>query len=162
MLEKRSNGEVYQEDVSGLEERLKSFVGEKKPAKKSPPPVMPALEKKSVPVNSDSGESPFKSLSEYDMLELTEALEPGEKLYCVSVKFDESNPMNSVGGIQAFAALKDLGRVLKTNPDFESLYEDNFYPVVQYFFAASNTDIEAKTNNAILNPNIDIVRISGK
>lgn len=143
MLEKRSNGEVYQEDVSGLEERLKSFVGEKKPAKKSPPPVMPALEKKSVPVNSDSGESPFKSLSEYDMLELTEALEPGEKLYCVSVKFDESNPMNSVGGIQAFAALKDLGRVLKTNPDFESLYEDNFYPVVQYFFAASNTDIEA-------------------
>lgn len=142
MLEKRSNGEVYQEDVSELEERLKSFVGEKKPVKKSPPPVMPALEKKPVAANPVSGESPFDSLSEYDMLELTEALEPGEKLYCVSVKFDESNPMKSVGGIQAFAALKDLGRVLKTNPDFESLYEDNFYPEVQYFFAASNTDME--------------------
>lgn len=143
MLEKRTNGEVYQEDVSELEERLKSFVGEKKPAKKSPPPVMPALEKKPVAAKPDSGESPFDGLSEYDMLELTEALEPGEKLYCVSVKFDESNPMKSVGGIQAFAALKDLGRVLKTNPDFESLYEDNFYPEVQYFFAASNTDIDA-------------------
>lgn len=142
MLEKRSNGEVYQEDVSELEERLKSFVGEKKPAKKSPPPVMPALEKNSVAAKVDSGESPFKSLSEYDLLELTEALEPGEKLYCVTVKFDGTNPMKSVGGIQAFAALKDLGRVLKTNPDFESLYEDNFYPEVQYFFAASGTDIE--------------------
>ena len=59
------------------------------------------------------------------MLELTEALEPGEKLYCVSVKFDESNPMNSVGGIQAFAALKDLGRVLKTNPDYLFVVDRN-------------------------------------
>jgi len=49
--------------------------------------------------------------------------------------------MNTVGGIQVYAALKSLGTVLKTVPEFEKLYEDNFFPVVEYFLAStSNLD----------------------
>ena len=52
--------------------------------------------------------------------------------------------MNSVGGIQVFAALKACGSVLKTVPDFDALYEDEFYPVVYYYLASASSaaDIE--------------------
>ncbi|MBO7122669.1 MAG: chemotaxis protein CheA, partial [Treponema sp.] len=59
-----------------------------------------------------------------------------QKLYSVDVRFDENNPMNSVGGIQVFAALKACGTVLKTVPDFDALYEDEFYPQVVYYLAS--------------------------
>jgi two-component system chemotaxis sensor kinase CheA len=70
------------------------------------------------------------------MLELKEAAEPGTTIYQVSVKFDETNPMKSVGGIQVYAALKDVGSVLKTVPDFEKLYEDEFYSEVVYYVSS--------------------------
>ena len=47
--------------------------------------------------------------------------------------------MNSVGGIQVFAALKACGTVLKTIPDFDALYEDEFHKDVTYFVATTNT-----------------------
>ena len=43
--------------------------------------------------------------------------------------------MNTVGGIQVFAALKSVGNVLKTVPDFDALYEDQFYEDVFYYIA---------------------------
>ena len=45
--------------------------------------------------------------------------------------------MNTVGGIQVFAALKSIGNVLKTVPDFDALYEDQFYENVFYYIATS-------------------------
>ena len=75
-------------------------------------------------------------LSEYEYLELKDSCQAGEKLWAVTVTFDESNPMNSVGGIQVFAALKNKGTVLKTVPDFDVLYEDVFQPEVVYYVAA--------------------------
>ena len=47
--------------------------------------------------------------------------------------------MNSVGGIQVFAALKSCGTVLKTVPDFDALYEDKFYKDVTYFISTTAT-----------------------
>ena len=47
--------------------------------------------------------------------------------------------MNSVGGIQVFSAIKAKGTVLKTVPDFDALYEDEFYPKVIYYVASSAT-----------------------
>ena len=63
----------------------------------------------------------------------------GQKLWGVTVVFDESNPMNSVGGIQVFAALKNRGLILKTIPDFDDLYEDDFHSQVIYFIATDAT-----------------------
>ena len=63
----------------------------------------------------------------------------------VRVEFDESNPMNSVGGIQVYAALKEFGAVLQTEPDFDALYSDDFHPVVTYYLVtdAEPVDVEA-------------------
>lgn len=149
MLESRANGSVYQEDVSPLLERLRAFIPEKndKKAKKTAPvqpaPVAPPVQP--VPVaaaSAPAGDAPVLSDDEY--AELSQVCEAGQKLWCVTVQFDESNPMNSVGGIQVFAALKACGAVLKTIPDFDALYEDEFYPTVKYYLASASSadDIE--------------------
>ena len=85
---------------------------------------------------------PASLISEYDVLELKELCEGAQRLWGVTVLFDESNPMNSVGGIQVFASLKEKGSVLKTIPDFDTLYEDEFQPKVVYFVASEATQDE--------------------
>lgn len=127
MLDVRLAGGKYDGDVEPLKNSLLNFLKPQKaaPAAKSAPKAGAAPP--TNPVKKSSA-----GISEYDWLELKEAAN-GAKVLKVSVHFDESNPMNSVGGIQVFAALKELGTVLKTNPDFDRLYEDNFYPTVDYF-----------------------------
>jgi two-component system chemotaxis sensor kinase CheA len=101
----------------------------------SPPPPPPAP---AAPAAS-AGE-----LSEADLDELKESVDGGMPVYRVSVKFDESSLMNTVGGIQVYAALKGSGTVLRTVPDFEQLYEDNFFPVVDYYYASAKSADEIR------------------
>ncbi len=151
MLEARKNGSVYQENVSPIVEKIQSYIpakgAKKKPvAAASAPAASVPVEKKPEPVpqSSASGMPPVPPLSDSDYTELKQATPEGQKLWSVNVTFDESNPMNSVGGIQVFASLKGIGAVLKTIPDFESLYEDTFYAQVVYYIAtdAKQEDIE--------------------
>ncbi|MBR1640370.1 MAG: chemotaxis protein CheA [Treponema sp.] len=143
MLESRQNGSVYEEDVSGIEEKLHAYIPSKdgaKPAKQAAPkpapaPAAPAPVAQAPAASSASGIT-VPELSEDDFAELKQACEGKQKLWCVTVKFDENNPMNSVGGIQVFAALKSVGNVLKTVPDFDALYEDQFYETVFYYIAS--------------------------
>lgn len=159
MLESRQNGFVYEEDVSEIVAKLKSYIPEKgaKNKKHSAPPAgfgpklgNPAdvsAEKAELsgsavaPESSSSGLNPFvyPPLSEEEFTELKNSCEGNQKVWRVAVKFDENNPMNSVGGIQVFAALKALGSVLKTVPDFDALYEDEFYEFVYYYMASDST-----------------------
>lgn len=150
MLESRKGGSVYEEDVSGLVQKIMGFIPEKDSkkkksgssgvklpagmvgAKKEEPAPAPAA---SAPAAEDNGIPPVPPLSEDEFKELKDATEEGQKLWSVNVVFDEANPMNSVGGIQVFAALKNAGTVLKTVPDFEELYEDEFHPQVVYYVA---------------------------
>lgn len=150
MLEARQNGSVYDADVEPIKNTLKAFI----PGKGGAAPKAPAAEKPvavSSPVASPVAAapvsemvSPVELLSEYELLELKDACEAGQKLWGVTVLFDESNPMNSVGGIQVFAALKNKGVILKTIPDFDDLYGDEFHPKVIYYLAtnASGDDLE--------------------
>ncbi len=82
-----------------------------------------------------AGRTQSGQLSEYEVLELREAAATGQTIYQISVQFNPDNPMNTVGAIQVFAALKDVGQVLKTDPDFESLYDDIFHPQVIYWIS---------------------------
>jgi two-component system chemotaxis sensor kinase CheA len=141
MLEQRMEGSVYQEDTSATEARLHALLpagGGKNAAK--PKVSMP---QKAAPVLQQAAPaaSPVH-LSEYELLELKEAAEKGTPIYRVAVKFDDNNPMKSVGGIQVYAALKDLGSVLKTVPDFEKLYEDEFYPEIVYYVSSKRPDAD--------------------
>ncbi len=148
MLEARQNGSVYEEDVSELVAKLESYVPKKDSKKKhsAPPSVFgPKLEKVAPPAAPSAPaanpDNPFNypPLSEEEFEELKNACEGKQKVWRVAVKFDENNPMNSVGGIQVFAALKALGSVLKTVPDFDALYEDEFYECVYYYLASDST-----------------------
>ncbi len=151
MLEARSSGSVYQEDVSSIVAKIESFIPKKgeskkaaskpgtgptKPAAKAPAaaPASPAPS----PAPATTEIPPLPSLSEDEYEELKEATEEGCKLWTVNVVFDESNLMNSVGGIQVFASLKNVGSVLKTVPDFEELYGDEFHYQVVYYISTSN------------------------
>lgn len=143
MLEARQNGSVYQENIDDLENKLHAYIPQKGDAKQkvsAPKPVAPvsAPVQTAVPVQAAPAQSSgmiLPDLSESEFAELKETCEGSQKLWCVAVKFDENNPMNTVGGIQVFAALKSVGNVLKTVPDFDALYEDQFYEDVFYYIA---------------------------
>ena len=139
MLEARSEGAVYEEDISEIKATLHGVL-----EKQDPAPAQAA-----VPADVSAVEDlKDKELSEYEILELLESADENETVFQVKVFFNEDNPMNTVGGVQLFAALKSLGMVLKTYPDFDTLYEDVFHPVVLYYVATSadSTKLEAKVN----------------
>ena len=105
MLEQRANGSIYQEDVTPILNRLHALLpegGEKKkksspPPQSAPKPVAPPPQPVAAAAPSSASSS---SLSVDEYRELKESLQGSQKLYCIDVRFDESNPMNSVGGIQ--------------------------------------------------------------
>jgi two-component system chemotaxis sensor kinase CheA len=150
MLDSRSDGEPYTGDTSAELGRLASFIPARKGAKASAaktPAVAASVQatspapKAAAPVQpvSTAGAS---GLTEYEILEMREAAGTDRSVYLLTVAFDESNIMNTVSPIHVFAALRDSGTVLKTDPDFEKLYEDEFQPVVKYFIASTKTGDE--------------------
>jgi len=155
MLEARQNGSVYEENIDSIIEKLQELIPSKDgkaPAKaKAAAPKTAAPKPKSAPAPvaaapavSSSDTLILPDITEEDFMELKQTCEGKQKLWCIAVKFDESNPMNTVGGIQVFAALKNVGNVLKTVPDFDALYEDQFYENVFYYVAteAEGAEIE--------------------
>lgn len=145
MLDARSGGNVYQEDISGIVEKLHSFIpqkaakgGKAAPAVKKEAPA-PSPAPAAAQPDAAAAQFTVPELSKDEFEELKSSCEGSQKLWCVSVKFDESNLMNTVGGIQVFASLKSIGSILKTVPDFDALYEDKFYEDVFYYVATSET-----------------------
>ncbi|NIZ46876.1 chemotaxis protein CheA [Entomospira nematocerorum] len=153
MLEERKNGSIYNEDVSELKSTL-SRLAQKNTPKKTPAPTTPTLSSSTLQGSSTSmaqaNSGPSQQITEHDLDEMREQVRlttNGEIAYRVRVEFDESNPMNSVGGIQIFAVLKKMGQILRTFPDFDSLYEDQFFPFVDYYLLShlDPTHIEQKS-----------------
>jgi len=156
MLEQRMNGMVYQDNTSEIEGKLTALIPEgkgKKGAAKakpapqaSPAPVAkapaPVVQQAAAP--AASGPTPGSQLSEDELQELRESVDGGLPVLQVSVKFDEKSLMNTVGGIQIYAALKGISTVLRTVPEFETLYEDNFFPIVDYYIASSKKPEEIR------------------
>jgi len=150
MLEARANGSVYQEDVAPMVQKIEAFIPAKtdKKAKKGAPAdlkqmAMSPAKQNAAPASAPASDIPAMmkapALSEYELMELKQACQPDQKVWSIVVEFDENNPMNTVGGIQVFAALKACGSVLKTIPDFDELYEDEFHRIVVYYVATSGT-----------------------
>lgn len=144
MLDARSRGAAYDANVDSLKEELLSFIPARAPKQKAPSKKAAAAPKAAP---SPAAQDTSQLLSEYELLELKESVPPGSSVYLVTVLFDEANPMNTVGGIQVFASLKQSGQVLKTIPDFDALYEDVFHERVLYF-VASDADADALSKAA--------------
>lgn len=175
MLSSRADGSIYQEDVSLIKQQLVAMIPAKESKKrqvstKKTPQTLPSepgrvVEKtQTMPSYTTLGIEDINSLlSEYEILELKESVPSGHIVYVVKVSFDESNPMNTVGGIQVFASLKQYGQVLKTLPDFDALYEDLFHEQVVYFVASEEsadkiehsakiTDVTTKVTVSLFEP----------
>ena len=131
MIEKRIAGGVYKDDISELKENLKALMIDEKDVKNT-------AKDKSKAKKDNKQKSDIKKLTEYEILELMENVNADEKLYDIKVSFNEDNPMNSIGGIQVFARIKEISKVISTVPEFDKLYEDNFFPVVDYYIASKN------------------------
>ncbi len=149
MLDSRREGKPYEENIDDIVNKLHAYIPAKadkhsvaKPAVtaevKTAPVAVSEPVSKPAEVQQVAGLTP-PSLEESEYTELKQTCEGNQKLWCVCVKFDENNPMNTVGGIQVFAALKNVGNVLKTVPDFDALYEDQFYEDVYYYIASPSS-----------------------
>jgi len=157
MLDERMNGSVYKEDTTEIEGKLKSLLppstkGAAKAPVKAPAPVAAPV---AAPAPSAAPVAAATGLTEREIEELKESVDGGMPIYKVSVKFDENSLMNTVGGIQVYAVLKSLGTVLRTVPDFEQLYADNFFPVVDYYFASKNDTQKIKTSVILPDVSLD-------
>jgi two-component system chemotaxis sensor kinase CheA len=144
MLEQRMNGAIYQEDTSQIEARLSALLPEGSSRKKGGSQAAKPAVPKPAPAPATPAPAQTGGLSEEEFQELKESVDGGLPVYRVSVEFDMNSLMNTVGGIQVYAALKGFGTVLKTTPDFEALYEDNFFPTVDYYFASNKPAEEIK------------------
>ncbi|MDR3146185.1 MAG: Hpt domain-containing protein, partial [Treponema sp.] len=146
MIAQRMDGSVYQENTSEIEGRLSALLPEgssrKKGAAKAASQAKPKPGPAPAPAAPKASAAGEAGLSEYELLELKESAEGGTPIYQISVQFDENSLMNTVGGIQVYAALKGIGTVLRTVPEFEQLYEDVFFPSVDYYFATKKTPDE--------------------
>jgi len=160
MLDARAEGGSYTSDYSGVKDTLAAIKatmsGKAKvpgagaaPAVAAMPAGKPVLAAgapsaaQAAAAGAATGALP-EGLSEYDLLELREAAGPDRKVFRLKLTFNPDNVMNTVSAIHAFAALRDVGTVLKTVPDFEKLYEDAFYPVVEYFLATDRAADDLK------------------
>ncbi|MDR3276574.1 MAG: chemotaxis protein CheA [Treponema sp.] len=143
MLEERMNGAVYREDTSRMEARLEALIpdgaksNKKKTGTKPMALVQAPVAAQAAPVSAASA----GGLRPAELRELKGAA-GGQPVYRIRVYFDENSVMNTVGGIQVYAALKGFGTILKTAPDFETLYEDVFHPTVDYYFATAKKSDE--------------------
>lgn len=145
MVAARAQGNVYSENIDDTLNDLKKIAEHSlgggaaaKPAKKAEPEKKkaPAAEKKEEPAAANDGVYEF---GEYDLIEIKQANTEHLPMWQVTVDFNEDNPMRTVGGIQVFTSLRDVSTVLKTVPDFDSLYSDDFYQTVIYVVASSES-----------------------
>ena len=155
MLEQRMNGAVYAEDISKIEADLSELLpegsGRKTGGAKAKAAAKPA---KPAAAPSAKAAACVSVLSKDEINELYDSVENGMPVYRVTVNFDKNSLMNTVGGIQVYAVLKSKGTILKTTPDFEQLYEDNFFPMVDYYVASNeNPDIIKK---AVILPDVSL------
>jgi two-component system chemotaxis sensor kinase CheA len=161
MLEQRMNGSVYQEDTSKIETDLKALLPEGASSKKGA--KAPAKAPAPAPVAAPVAAPASTGLTEQEIEEMKESVDGGMPIYKVSVKFDENSLMNTVGGIQIYSVLKGRGTILKTVPDFDQLYADNFFPVVDYYIASQQDPQSIK--KSVIVPDVsldaDVSNVSG-
>lgn len=132
MLRERLSGEVFTEDITSIINDLNSLLSMEKKIDKAS--RKKKIKIKSKVIEEDGG---IKELTEYELLELLSKAGKDNKLYKVRVSFNKDTVMNTVGGIQLYAAFNEIGKVLQSVPEFELLYDDKFYPVVDYYVAAT-------------------------
>lgn len=113
-----------------------------------------SLDKSYSDKKSKSKETVSSGKSKYDDIILDNALmdvardfvDAGTPMYIVYVKFNADSPMRTVGGVQVFVGLKEVGDIISTKPSVSDLEGDDFYENVLYLLGSSSTAEEIKKN----------------
>ncbi|CRF32121.1 chemotaxis protein CheA [Brachyspira suanatina] len=113
----------------------------------------PAPSSGNAPAAATSGNAPAapeaeKKINKYELLPndsdllgiIRDNVEENVKTKLVHVSFDPESPMRTVGGVQVFVALKDVGEIMGSIPPLEALEGDEFYEHVTYILAAIKED----------------------
>ncbi|MDR0527136.1 MAG: chemotaxis protein CheA [Spirochaetaceae bacterium] len=162
MLGERMQGAIYGEDIGAIESRLHALIekgggaksgGSTKNAASQKTAAAPPAKKAAAAADLSSKTQPAV---EEDLVELLDAA-GGTPVYKIRVTFDENSIMNTVGGIQVYAALKSKGMVLKTVPDFDALYSDTFYLNVDYYIASNEAGEELRRYVILPDVSLDAV-----
>ena len=103
-----------------------------------------------APSSGDAPAAPEaeKKINKYELLPndsdllgiIRDNVEENVKTKLVHVSFDPESPMRTVGGVQVFVALKDVGEIMGSIPPLEALEGDEFYEHVTYILAAIKED----------------------
>lgn len=71
---------------------------------------------------------------------IREGIENGLKTKLVFVKFNAESPMKTVGGVQVYVELKDIGDIIASVPSLQNLEGDEFYQNVIYVIETAEED----------------------
>ncbi|PCG20048.1 chemotaxis protein CheA [Brachyspira sp. G79] len=135
----------YSGDIEAEIKKLEDF----KNAKLGGQSSAPEASSSSAAVNKEAAAPEAeKKVNKYELLPndsdllgiIRDNVEEGVKTKLVHVSFDPESPMRTVGGVQVFVALKDVGEIMGSIPPLESLEGDEFYEHVTYILATINED----------------------
>ncbi|MEI0486853.1 chemotaxis protein CheA [Brachyspira intermedia] len=98
--------------------------------------------------NAPAAPEAEKKINKYELLPndsdllgiIRDNVEENVKTKLVHVSFDPESPMRTVGGVQVFVALKDVGEIMGSIPPLEALEGDEFYEHVTYILASIKED----------------------
>lgn len=141
MVASRARGDVYSDNIDDTLNELKK-IAEHAVADSPAEKVTKKVEVTETVVEEKEdtvSDGEIFEFGEYDLMEIKQSNTEHLPMWQVTVDFNEDNPMRTVGGIQVFTSLRDVGTVLKTVPDFDALYSDDFYPSVVYVVATTET-----------------------
>ncbi len=75
---------------------------------------------------------------------ISEMKDSGLHIYSLHISFDTENPMRTVGGVQVFVNLKQIGDVISTVPPLADLEGEEFYQNVIYVLSTDKNKDEVK------------------
>lgn len=154
MFEERINGSIYTGDISDLEQKLLAMTRGEGAAPAPQKAASSRTKEPEQPKPASGGASFPEPLSMVEWSELNHSETP---VFRVRVRFDESNPMNTIGAIQEFTRLKELGTIRGTHPDFEELYEDNFYEWVDYYIEAEVDAEDIQAHGSLTDVTLEVL-----
>ncbi|PTY40923.1 chemotaxis protein CheA [Brachyspira hampsonii] len=145
LINTASEESEYSGDIEAEIKKLEDFKNMKLGAAPSAPANDSPAASSAPQTSSPEAE---KKVNKYELLPndndllgiIRDNVEEGVKTKLVHVSFDPESPMRTVGGVQVFVALKDLGEIMGSIPPLESLEGDEFYEHVTYILATINED----------------------
>ena len=144
LINTASEESQYSGDIEAEIKKLEDFKNSKlgaAPSQSNDTPAPASAEKAAAPETE-------KKVNKYELLPndsdllgiIRDNVEEGVKTKLVHVSFDPESPMRTVGGVQVFVALKDVGEIMGSIPPLEALEGDEFYEHVTYILAAIKED----------------------